>query len=135
MAEPKWELMDFPITRFSNNHLETFSQFGDDSVRVYNTTSYQYRNIWADFSTQSGYEYRYTCDVSVTSGNGMIVCRQGSTNKSATSSGQLSGTVHVDKTFQHDATINRLTLFCTYTTNAKGDVTYSKFRLYRRRVS
>lgn len=133
-SEPAWEEIQFSLSSFTPNS-GTGKVVSGSSIQVYNTTNGTYKNAALDFTTQSGYEYRYTAHISVTTGKGFIGCRtSGGQMVSGTTQGSYSaGTdIDVDKTFQHNSTIASLNIFSTWSTSEKGDVTYSNLKLYRR---
>lgn len=130
----EWQEVSFLLSSFVASQHTSISISGD-SIRVYNTSNYTYRAANAPFSTESGYEYKYVCDATYTSGAGRIAFRD--INDSVvpnTSLAAFTETTHIEKTFVSDERITQITLFSTWSTSEKGDVTYSNLKIYRRKI-
>ena len=109
----------------------------DDVIRVFSQVNGTYRSILAGFTTNEGYAYKVTCDrVAVNKGVGKIYCRT-SENVIVSGTGTPSWTtsqVAIEKEFSHNPDIAKISLFCTWTTSEAGDVLYTAFRLWRKKL-
>lgn len=130
--ENQWEDLNIDLSSFNSGNADI--QINGNSLRVYylsNRGSYRLKS--QSFTTQSGYEYKITCDsITVTQGKASIKLRNASsvsvagTNVYSTNQGQI------EKIFQHNSTITMLSVFCTWDTSEYGDVTYENLKVYRR---
>lgn len=137
ITEAQWEEIPFSYDQFGVAYSSSNTSWNTtvNTIRVYTTANGTYKNASMLFSTSSGYEYRYACKISVTTGKGKIACRTtGGTTVSGTSSITVSNEQNIDVIFQHNATINKLSLFCTWSTSEAGNVTFTDLKLYRRPI-
>lgn len=135
-TETPWDEIDFSLSDFSAGYGINMSISGD-SIRIYTTGPNTYRDANLVFSTQSGYEYKFVTKIVVTSGRGAIGCRNSTgqmINEAWRGSFIAGTTITVEKVFQHDPTIARFSLFCTWSTNENGDVTYQGLKIYKRKL-
>ena len=115
--------------RASTNYIYDASQ---DTLRVYTSTSADYHAIYYPFTTEEGYKYHVTFDVTVASGKAKVYTSIGSNNGSVIDySPTFSSDGSADFEFNHNATIGRLYFICTWTTKETGDVTYSNFKIIK----
>lgn len=110
-------------------------EISGNDIRVFTTSDGTVRAIRANFTTNEAYKYKFTCDsVTVISGAGRIACRNSSATIQVSSPIWVVSQGPVDKEFEHNASIAMLSLFCTVSTSAAGNVTYHNFRLWRKKL-
>lgn len=135
MGKDAWEDITDQLS-FSNvtgtNHTESA-----DFIMVYSVSDGSYRAVTSAFATSPEYTYKATCDrINVKTGAAKIACRTSSSiiissSSSDTWTESQGAVVHA---FDHNASIAKLSLFCTASTSGEGNVRYYNFRLWRKKL-